>query len=571
MQKTAMSLGESLVGEGLLQPDQFKQVETEAKRLQEPFQKVLKQLRLIDEKRLISFLSAKFNISAVELTHQAIRPEILKSIPENLIRKFAVLPLHKVGKRLTVVMSDPFNLNLLDQLRLKTGLDIQPALATESEIRNAIEQYYGLKSDISDMVQSMKEESVASVAAMPVKQASQSRETRSEEAPTIKLVNTMIAQAVRDGASDIHIAPEKDHVVVRYRIDGLLHEVDRYPKELHSGVVSRIKVTANLDISETRTPQDGRVRMELENQTVDIRISIMPTIHGENIVLRLLNLKSALMSLEQLGMSKECLGHFRGIIQKPHGILLITGPTGSGKTTTLYAALNQINSPEKHIVTIEDPVEYQLPMIRQIQVNPAVHLTFANGLRSILRQDPDIIMVGEIRDKETAEIAIQAALTGHLVFSTLHTNNAASAVTRLLEMGIQPFLVASTLMGVIAQRLVRSICKECRTSYQPSEADLGSLKSVISGSPKEAGLQLYRGKGCLNCKKTGYRGRSGIFEMLVPNHEIRKLVLAKASSEEIELQAVKSGMSILRQDGFEKIKSGATTIEEVLRATQEAD
>ena len=567
MQKTALSLGESLVAEGLLRADQLKQVETETKRTQESFHKVLRRLKLVDEKRLISFLSTKFNIPSVEVTHQIIKPEILQIVPQNMVRKFSVIPLRKVGKRLTVVMSDPFNLNLLDQLRLKTGFDIEPALATDSEIRNAIEQYYGMKSDISDVVQSIKDESP--VAAVSKESSSKRGEAIAEEAPIIKLVNMMIAQAVRDGASDVHVAPEKENVIVRYRIDGLLHEVDRYPKNLHSGVVSRVKVLANLDIAESRIPQDGRVRLELEGQVIDTRISIMPTVHGENLVIRLLNLQSALISLEQLGMPKDRLGVFSEIIKKPYGIILITGPTGSGKTTTLYAALNQINSPEKHIVTIEDPVEYQLPLIRQIQVNAAVHLTFATGLRSILRQDPDVIMVGEIRDKETAEIAIQAALTGHLVFSTLHTNDAASAVTRLLEMEIQPFLIASTVISVIAQRLVRTICKECKMSYAPTETDLQNLNIVTSEQGKSAAFQLYRGKGCLSCKKTGYKGRSGIFEMLVPDQEIRKMVLAKASSEEIRLKAVQKGMNTLRYDGLEKIKSGVTTLEEVLRATQE--
>ena len=569
MQKTAVSLGESLVAEGLLRTDQLKQVEVEAKKTQESFHKVLKRLKLIDEKRLISFLSTKFNIPSVEITHQIIKPEILQSIPQNMVRKFSVIPLRKVGKRLTVAMNDPFNLNLLDQLRLKTSFDIEPALATDSEIKNEIEQYYGVKSDISEVVQSLKDESSATAAAVAKESFSGRSQVLVEEAPIIKLVNMMIAQAVRDGASDIHVAPEKEDVIVRYRIDGLLHEVDRYPKNLHSGVVSRVKVLANLDIAETRIPQDGRVRLELEGQVIDTRISIMPTVHGENLVIRLLNLQSALISLEQLGMPKDRLVTFREIIKKPYGIILITGPTGSGKTTTLYAVLNQINSPEKHIVTIEDPVEYQLPLIRQIQVNPAVHLTFATGLRSILRQDPDIIMVGEIRDKETAEIAIQAALTGHLVFSTLHTNDAASAVTRLLEMEIQPFLIASTVISVIAQRLVRTICRECKISYTPTEADLQKMNLVTAEPGKNEKFELYRGKGCLTCKKTGYRGRNGIFEILVPDQEIRKMVLAKASSEEIGLKAIQKGMNTLRRDGFEKIKAGVTTLEEVLRATQE--
>ena len=558
----AITLGEHLVQEGLLKSDQLKQIESEVKRTHEPFHKILRRFRFIEDKKLNSFLSAKFNIPEVEITHQVIKPEVLKLIPESMIRKFSVFPLRKVGKRLTIVMTDPFNLNQIDQLRLKTGFEIEPAIAAESEIRSAIEQYYGVKSEISGVLEGMEK------ATDKVERKGDER-AATQETPVIKLVNMMMTEAVREGVSDIHIAPDKEDVTVRYRIDGLLHEADRYPKELHSGVVSRIKVIANLDIAETRVPQDGRIRMEIENQIVDTRISVMPTVHGENIVIRLLNLQSALMSLEQLGLPEENLAQFRKSIQKPYGIILITGPTGSGKTTTLYAALNQINTPEKHIVTIEDPVEYQLPLIRQIQVNPAVNLTFATGLRSILRQDPDIIMVGEIRDKETAEIAIQAALTGHLVFSTLHTNSAASAVTRLLEMGIQQFLISSTVICVMAQRLIRTVCKDCAVSYAPSETDLQNLALISNDAVKRPPTQLYRGKGCLNCKRTGYRKRSGIFEMLIPDHEIRDLVMNKASSEEIELQAISKGMRTLRQDGLEKIKKGITTIDEVMRATQE--
>ncbi len=558
----AIALGEHLVQEGLLKSDQLKQIETEVKRTREPFHKILRRFRFIEDKQLNSFLSAKFNIPEVEISHQVIKPEVLKLIPESMIRKFSLLPLRKIGKRLTVVMSDPFNLNQIDQIRLKTGFEVEPAIATESEIRSAIEQYYGVKSEISGVLEDL-EKSADKVEHV------KGEERTIQETPVIKLVNMMMTEAVREGVSDIHIAPDKDEVKVRYRIDGLLHEADRYPKELHSAVVSRIKVISNLDIAENRVPQDGRIRMDIENQTVDTRISIMPTVHGENVVIRLLNLQNALISLEQLGMPSANLVQFRKSIQKPYGIVLITGPTGSGKTTTLYAAMNQINSPEKHIITIEDPVEYQLPLIRQIQVNPGVNLTFANGLRSILRQDPDIIMVGEIRDKETAEIAIQAALTGHLVFSTLHTNNASSAVTRLLEMGIQPFLIASTVICVVAQRLVRMICKDCSAPFSPTEQDLQNLSLISSSSLKNPPTQLYRGKGCLNCKRTGFRKRSGIFEMLIPDQSIRDLVMAHSTSDEVERKAIEKGMVTLRQDGLDKIKSGVTTIEEVLRATQE--
>lgn len=577
MKKTSASLADSLVFEGLITVEQLKHVQSESTRTGEAFHKVLKRLGFVDESRFRSFVSAKYNVPEVEITHQVIKPEVLKLIPEPLVRKFQVLPLRKIGKRLVVAVSDPLNLNMLDQLRIKTGFDVEPMLATDSELRSAIEQYYGTKSAMSEVVQTLREETRVLEKREATKREAKREEITTEGAPIIKLVQSMIEQAAREGVSDIHIAPEKDRVVVRYRIDGVLRDVDQYPTDSHAAVVSRVKVMSNLDISESRIPQDGRVEVEMGGQQVDLRISVMPTIHGENLVLRLLNLQSAFLSLEELGMSKNDLSKFREMIAKPYGILLITGPTGSGKTTTLYAALSQMNSPDKNIVTIEDPVEYQLPRIRQIQVNPKVNLTFANGLRSILRQDPDVIMVGEIRDKETAEIAIQAALTGHLVLSTLHTNNAASSITRLLDMGVEPFLVSSTVTGVIAQRLVRRICTQCREAFKPDRNLIEQLK--WAGEDKRTGSDaaamhepplLYRGKGCLGCKKSGYRGRIGIFEYLVPNDQVRSLVLKKASSAEIEAHAVRSGMKTLRRDGLEKIISGVTTVEEVLRVTQES-
>ncbi|OGX04624.1 MAG: type II secretion system protein GspE [Omnitrophica bacterium RIFCSPLOWO2_12_FULL_50_11] len=569
MKKPAASLADSLVFDGLVTPEQLARVQSETKRTGESFTGALRRLGLIDEKRFTSFLSRKFDIPEVEVTHQVIKPEILKLVPEPLVRKFQVLPLRKIGKRLVIAVSDPLNLSVLDHLRLRTGFDVEPMLATDSELRNAIEQYYGIKSAMRDVVETLREETQVAQRKQVPKGEADREEIRVEEAPIIKLVQSMIEQAEHERVSDIHIAPEKDKVIVRYRVDGVLREVDQYPKDSHSAVVSRIKVMTNLDISESRIPQDGRVQVEAGGQQIDLRVSVMPTIHGENVVLRLLNLKNAFVSLEALGMSKNDLSKLRLMITKPYGIALITGPTGSGKTTTLYAALSQMNSPDKNIVTIEDPVEYQLPLIRQIQVNRKVNLTFANGLRSILRQDPDVIMVGEIRDKETAEIAIQAALTGHLVFSTLHTNNAASSVTRLLDMGVEPFLVSSTVMGVIAQRLVRRICEQCRESFKPDRDVIEKVQGVGQEAGGDGTVAWYRGRGCLSCKKSGYRGRIGIFEFLVPDDELRSLILKKASSSQIEEQAVRDGMKTLRRDGLEKVASGITTIEELLRVTQE--
>jgi type IV pilus assembly protein PilB len=373
--------------------------------------------------------------------------------------------------------------------------------------------------------------------------------------------DSLIAEAVKSRASDIHIEPEHENLRVRYRIDGLLQETDLLPKHLQDNVISRIKVLSNMDIAETRKAQDGRINMKLGNKELDIRVSTFPTIYGENVVMRLLDKASVLLGLKELGFLEDNLLNFNKLISRPNGIILVTGPTGSGKTTTLYAALTSISSMEKNIITIEDPVEYELPLIRQTPVNPKAGITFANGLRNILRQDPDIIMVGEIRDKETVEIAIQASLTGHLVFSTLHTNDAPSALTRLIDMGVEPFMVSSTIIGIMAQRLVRLICVKCKEKYIPDQAALEEL-----GLPKQG--DYFHGRGCPVCKKTGFLGRIGIFELLMVNEEIRKMIEAKSSADEIKKKALALGMKTLRQDGIVKVQRGLTTAQEILRVTE---
>ncbi|MCX5713046.1 MAG: GspE/PulE family protein, partial [Candidatus Omnitrophica bacterium] len=383
-----------------------------------------------------------------------------------------------------------------------------------------------------------------------------------EEAPVIKLVNLIIMQAVKDKASDIHVEPGEEKVLIRFRIDGILHEIQQIPKHLQSALASRVKVMAKMDISEIRNPQDGRIQLKMESKSLDLRVSTFPTMHGENIVMRILDKSSVILGLKELGFAKNDLAEFDKIVRHPNGIVLVTGPTGSGKTTTLYAALSAINSIEKNIITIEDPVEYEIPLIRQTQVNPRAGLTFANGLRSILRQDPDIIMVGEIRDKETADIAIQASLTGHLVLSTLHTNDAASSLTRLIDMGIEPFLIASSVIGILAQRLVRVICPKCKEKYMPSD-------EIIKDLGLDQKIELFRGKGCMHCRNTGFTGRIGIFELLTVTEEIKNMVTSKRSANEIKKKALEQGMRVLRDDGMEKVKSGITTAEEVLRVTEE--
>ncbi len=389
-------------------------------------------------------------------------------------------------------------------------------------------------------------------------------EAISREAPIIQLVNMLIVQGVKDRASDIHIEPNEKGLLIRFRIDGMLHDIRTLPNTIKSAVISRIKILAKMDIAERRLPQDGRFQVKFGTREVDLRVSTIPTVLGEKAVLRLLDKSKGLIKLEQLGFIPEQLEEFKSIISKSYGIILLTGPTGSGKTTTLYAALNKVNSKDKNIITVEDPVEYKLARVNQIQIKPKINLTFANTLRSILRQDPDIIMVGEIRDSETAQIAVQASLTGHLVFSTLHTNDAASALTRLIDMDIETFLISSSVIGVIAQRLVRVICEKCKEEYIPGEDVLSGLN--IKGNSKDDGkVKLYRGTGCPSCKNTGYYGRTSIYELIVLDEEIRSLIISKTSSNVIKDAAIKKGMKTLKDSGLEKVMQGITTIEEVLR------
>jgi len=544
------SLGESLVEQGMLTEAQLGKAQEEGKKTGEPLKKSLIRLGLVAEEDLVNFMSAALNIPSVDLSTYLIKPELLELVPENLARKHHLIPIFKIGQTLTVAMADPSDIRALDEVRLKCRCDVKPAIATEPSIQRAVEQYYGTKGSIDDIVKTIEEKG------LPAKE----REI-AEDLPVVKLVNLLVMQAIRDGASDVHIEPDRDTLRTRTRIDGILHEVPSPPKHLQSAIISRIKILSNLDIAERRIPQDGRFQMKIENREVDIRVSIIPTIYGEKVVLRLLDTANILLRLEDLGLSEELLKEYHKLIHRPYGIILVTGPTGSGKTTTLYASLDRINSEEKNIVTIEDPVEYHMEMIQQMQVNPKIGVTFASGLRSILRQDPDIIMVGEIRDIETAEVAIQAALTGHLVFATLHTNDAPSAVTRLIDMQVEPFLVSSSLAGIVAQRLVRKVCDSCR---EPCAPPTEVTKEVEMKAP-----HIYRAKGCKRCLNTGYKGRIAIFELLIPDEEIRNLIVTKASAEKIRKAAQKHGMKGLREDGLRKVAKGMTTVEEVLRVTQE--
>lgn len=560
------SLAETLVEIGLLTAGHIKEAQEEEQKTGLPFRKIIVQKGFISEEDLVSFIASNMNLPRIELSNYIIDPKIIGLIPETLARKHQIIPVLKIGACLTCAMYDPLNLFAIDELRNITRFDIEPAVATEKEIKKALDEYYGAKGSIEDIIQTIDKERLG------LKEGQEldlkKLQEVSGEPPVIRLVNLMIMQAVNDAASDIHIEPEEETVRVRYRVDGILHDRPAVPKYLQSAIVSRIKVLSNLNIAERRASQDGRFQMKMENRSIDIRVSVMPTIYGENVVMRLLDRASAVLSLSKLGFSQEVLEKYQKLIHRPYGIILVTGPTGSGKTTTLYGSLHIINSGEKNIVTIEDPVEYHLAGVRQIQVDPKAGINFANGLRAILRQDPDIIMVGEIRDKETAEIAIQAALTGHLVFATLHTNDAPGAVTRLVDMGVEPFLVSSSLIGVLAQRLVRAICKDCKETYIPSDEVLRDIG--YSGAKEQAlDIKFYRGKGCAKCLQTGYKGRVGIFELMLTDEKIRNLITAKAPCEEIKQQAEAAGMLSLKNDGMQKIRDGITTIEEVLRLMQE--
>jgi type IV pilus assembly protein PilB len=545
-------LGEGLVQAGQITNEQLKQVQEEGKKSGVSFKEAVVKLGFINEEELFAFIGEQLGVPYVDLTTYLIKPEIIKLVPEFLARKYKVVPILKIRNSLTVAMADPLNFYALDDVRLKTNCEVKSVISTEKGIIKAIEQYYGLTGDIEEVVKAIKKEEL-----------DKREEDLAEEAPVIKLVNLILMQAVREGASDVHIEPERDSLCTRFRVDGVLHEIEGPPKHLQSAVISRVKVLAKMDIAEKRRPQDGRFTIKMENKEIDLRVSTIPTHYGENLVMRILDKSSILLKLEDIGFSKEILGKYEELIKRPHGIILVTGPTGSGKTTTLYASLNKINSISKNIITIEDPIEYELEHIRQVQVNPRANVTFANALRSFLRQDPDVMMVGEIRDIETAEIAIQGALTGHLLFSTLHTNDAVSALMRLVDMEVEPFLVASSIIGIAAQRLVRVICPKCKETFEPGEEVLQGL-----GLKDKKEIKLYRSKGCQACRNTGYKGRLGIFELFILDDEVKEMVMAKASSGEIKKKAVERGMKTLRDDGLEKVLEGKTTLEEVLRVTE---
>jgi len=560
-----------LIGEILSETCNLKETAlTEALEIQEEkggrIGEVLIRLKAISEADLLSALALQFNLRFLPaLPQEGLKIEFTEQVPIQFLKKYKMVPVIR-PEGTFLATNDPLLFQPMDDLRLVLGLNgTEVVLATHSAILSAINFAYDMRDTSAEQViQGLHEEDTDLI-------ISEIQETDdllddTSDAPIIKLVNLMLSQAVKDRASDIHIEPTQSRLKIRYRVDGLLYDMLSPPRHIQSALTSRIKIMAKMNIAEKRLPQDGRIEVKIGDKNIDIRVSTIPIAFGERVVMRLLDKTSILLKVSDLGMPRARLKDFDRLIRVPYGMMLVTGPTGSGKTTTLYAALTTINTTEINIITIEDPIEYQIEGIGQIQVNPKINLTFANGLRSIVRQDPDVILVGEIRDLETAEIAIQSALTGHLVFSTLHTNDSASAVTRLIDMGIEPFLITSSVVVILAQRLVRTVCKTCKTTYLPDEE---SLKN-IGLTPEMVGEQgIYRGEGCGTCLKTGYKGRTGIFEMMILDDPLKNLILKTSDANAIKRLAVEQGMLTLRQDGARKVLEGITTIEEVVRVTQQ--
>ena len=561
-------LGQVLLDAGLITPETLQAALARQKSTRAPIGEILVAMGAVGKGDVLRALASQRGLPYLSREELPSSVPVLKNLSPKYLRHYRVCPVAVEGSTLTVATSDPANPLLLDDLRQAVGLQIKLAVAPEEAVLEAIERTYGVgaASPLQRIVEGIRDEGPAS--GEGEEDINQLRDM-AFEAPVVRLVNLLIENAVVAEASDIHVEPFEDSLRVRYRIDGILYDQESPPRRLQAAVTSRIKIMAELNIAERRLPQDGRIRVTVGGRRVDIRVSTIPTVHGESIVLRLLDRSSIFLPLESLGFTPDTRGLFDRLISRPHGMLLVTGPTGSGKTTTLYAALDKINSPGQKIITIEDPVEYQLKGVNQIAVRPKIGLTFADGLRHIVRQDPDIIMVGEIRDLETAEIAIQSALTGHLVFSTLHTNDAPGAITRLQDMGCEPYLVSSVLHGVLAQRLVRRICPACRAPIEPDPADLRAL-----GIPEAMATpqHLFKGPGCDQCRGTGYRGRTGIYELFIINEDVRSLIVRKAPTGEIRRRAIDAmGMVTLREDGWAKAKLGITTVEEVLRVTQEEE
>ena len=542
-----------LVGQGLVSSEDL----TRAREIQadsgEALTRVLVEERMVDETKLVRVLADHMGVEFVNLGEVTVDPAAAAMIPETLARRYSVIPYSFEDDSIMVAMADPSNVLVVDDIRAITGMKIVPRISTRSDIDDAIRQMGRYDESVSDLADLMDDDEAA--------EDLTSIEAAVEEAPIVKLVNTLVTRAVNERASDIHVEPGELDLRIRFRIDGVLHEVMTTPRAVSGAVVSRLKIMAELDIAERRVPQDGRVSLRVAGRPIDLRVATLPSIYGEKVVIRILDKDDAILELPDLGFLPDSLTRFETSYSKPYGTILVTGPTGSGKTTTLYSTLNILNRPDVNIITVEDPVEYRLPGVTQVQVNRKAGLEFATVLKSILRSDPDILLVGEVRDGETAKIAVEAALTGHLVLTTLHTNDAASSIGRLVDMGVEPYLVASSVDSILAQRLARRICERCKV---PKEAT-GDLVRQMGFDPEEGPITIYDAVGCKVCSDTGYRGRLSITEVMLVSEEIQHLAVERRPSDEIKAIAVEQGMKALRSDGMEKVKLGMTTLEEVLR------
>ncbi len=562
-----LKLGDVLVSAGAITEEQLIKALTEQKQHNMPLGTALVHLGFITEEKLLTSLADQLKIPYLDLQGVKFSQDAIRMVPESIARKHQIIPIKIENGILKMAMADPLNIFAIDEVTIQSGMDVTTVLAAESDIERAIQEEYGVAASIKAAVKSLGAQEQKKEEAQQIVSGGGTTAVKLEntDTPVAKLVQMILKQALDDGASDIHIEPNENSLNIRYRIDGVLFGASEPPKSIESALISRIKVLSNMDIAETRAPQDGGFAVKLGPKEIELRVSTCPTIYGENMVLRILDKSKLMVDLEASGLMGANLVKYNDLLVKPYGVILVTGPTGSGKTTTLYGSLAKVNSPSRNIKTIEDPVEYRLEGIRQTQVNPKANITFATGLRSLMRQDPDIIMVGEIRDTETAEIAIQAALTGHLVLSTLHTNDTPGALSRLSDLKIEPFLLASSIVGVLAQRLIRKICKQCKVQHEATEAELKVL--FPDGNPPPS-VTLYHGEGCKACKRSGYSGRMGIFEVLVVTDELRELILQKAAPMSIREKARETqDMKSLREDGISKVLGGYSTVEELNRVT----
>ncbi len=551
-------LGELLVEAGLITPEQLEKALEVQQQSGERLGKVLVSMALATQDAIARAVANQLGIEYVNAQSVEIAEDVLTALPEAMIRRHSVIPLRLTDENALVLgMVDPLDIIALDDIRRLVEREVIPAAITQDGFQYAVTKYPALEGSLDQVIQEIRPTDVGE----DEPSLDKLREVV-DEAPVVRLVNLMLVQAVRQGASDIHVEPQERQLRIRYRIDGALYNVMTAPKHIQAATISRVKIMGNMNIAERRAPQDGRIELRVDNREIDLRVSSVPTTHGEKVVMRILDKRTALVGIEKLGLMGSDQVRFESLVTKPYGIIMITGPTGSGKTTSLYAILNRLNKTEVNIITIEDPVEYQLGGIAQVQINPRAGLTFASGLRSFLRQDPDIIMVGEVRDEETARLAIQAALTGHLVLSTLHTNDAPGAVARLVDMGVEPFLVASSVIGIVAQRLIRVLCTKCKEAYVPPAEVIARYGLA---KPDDEPPQIFRAKGCEACNNIGYKGRLGLFEIMPMDDDLRTLIVKQASADAIKRAAVALGMRTLQQDGVAKVVAGITSLEEMLR------